>query len=91
MRRELGLGWPRPELGSLGLVSWSRVPLAINIVPRTGAPPCGPRRAMPAELILKGDVTKSSSKICVEFRGDSCFVDVGFLSQIYGIQSEEWD
>ncbi|KAM5244511.1 A-type potassium channel modulatory protein KCNIP2 isoform 3-T3 [Hipposideros larvatus] len=68
MRRELGLGWPRPELGSLGLGSWSRVPLAINIVPRTGAPPCGPRRAMPAELILKGDVTKSSSKICMEFR-----------------------
>lgn len=69
--RELGPGWPTPELGSLGLESWSRVPLAINIAPRTGAPPCGHRRAMPAELILNGDVSKSSGKICMEFRGDS--------------------
>ncbi|XP_032986280.1 Kv channel-interacting protein 2 isoform X3 [Rhinolophus ferrumequinum] len=66
--RQLGPGWPTPELGSLGLGSWSRVPLAINIAPRTGAPPCGLRRAMPAELILNGDVSKSSGKICMEFR-----------------------
>lgn len=37
---------------------------------------------MLAELIPNGDVTKLSGKICMEFRGDACLINVGFSAKI---------
>lgn len=50
--REYAPGWPRPELQCWAWDLRNRVLMAINIVPRTGAPPCGIEGAVLAELIL---------------------------------------
>lgn len=54
----------------------------MKMVPRTGAPPCGLRGALLAELIPDEYVYKPSAKISVNFGGDSRLVNVGFSTKI---------